>query len=366
MHILAAIVAISALIVAGIVFVSLPPPSERLTLTVYTDESFIKWGKYPKTIDSRAFGEFEERYNVNVSIQRLQTDAAGIITRLGAESANPVADAVIGIDNTLILEPGVTDLLTPYEPPNLNVVNESFIDYLDPDHYVTPYDFGLVTLIYNKTTMDPATYPQLNTLTFENLSDPTFAGALVTENPHLSSPGLAFLLTEIAVHEKLLNENWTQWWIDVNEYIDVESGWTEAWTTWTDDPTKHILNSYGTDGAFSAYTYGGEPDTGIAPIYHNGTHYAWMQVEGMGLVKNGPNPELAKLFIEYCLNETVQSLIATNNWMFPVRNHVTLDPVYVHALHPRDVSLLNELLPRSEIAANLDEWLDTFDEIRTP
>lgn len=355
-----------ALGVAGIVFVSLPPPAERPTLMVYTYDSFMVWGDDPDTIDSRAFGGFEERYDVNVSIQRLQTDAKGIITRLGVESSNPVADIVVGIDNILILEPGVTDLLTPFEPPNLNVVNQSFINALDPDHYITPFDFGLVTLIYNKTSMSPAMYPQLLNLTFQDLADPTFAGALVTENPHLSSPGLAFLLTEITVYEKLLLQNWTEWWIDVNEYIDVESGWSEAWEAWYYGLTKHILNSYGTDPAYSVYFYGGEPDTGIAPIYHDGEHYAWMQVEGMGLVKNGPNPELGRLFIEYCLNETVQSLIATNNWMFPVRSHVTLDPAFIHALHPSEVSLLNELLPRAEIAANLNQWLDKFDEIRTP
>jgi ABC-type thiamine transport system substrate-binding protein len=84
----------------------------------------------------------------------------------------------------------------------------------------------------------------------------------------------------------------------------------------------------------------------------------------MGLVKNGPNPELAELFIDYCLNETVQSLIATNQWMFPVRSGVVLDSAFEYALHPSDVSLLNELLTGPEIAANLTSWLDTYDEIR--
>ncbi len=362
----AAIAVLVTAIVGGIILIGFTPPSERPTLFVYTYDSFMVWGDEPGTIDSRAFDDFEERYNVNVSIQRLPTDAAGIITRLGAESANPVADVVVGIDNILILEPGVTDLLTPFEPPNLNMVNASIINALDPDHYLTPFDFGLVTLIYNKTSFSPVIYPQLNNLTFENLTDPVFANALVTENPHFSSPGLAFLLTEITVHEKLLGENWTQWWIDVNEYIDVETGWTDAWSAWYYDPTKHILNSYGTDPAYSVYFYGGEPDTGIAPIYHDGEYYAWMQVEGMGLVKNGPNPALGKLFIEYCLNETVQSLIATNNWMFPVRNQVTLHAAFNYALHPSEVSILNQLLPRTEIAANLNTWLDQFDEIRTP
>ncbi len=360
--IVAAVAAVVVIAIASIAIITYRPPSERPTLIVYTSDSFMQWGDDPDTIIERAFGPFEEQYDCSVTIERLQTDANGIVSRLGTEQTNPVADVVIGIDNILILQPGVTDLLTPYTPTNIGVVNSTFIDTLDPDYYLVPFDFGLVTLIYKNSSLE--LFPELNNLTFADLTNPALAGGLVTEDPHFSSPGLAFLLTEIAVHEKLLHVNWTDWWIDVNEYIDVQPGWSEAWSVWYDTPSMHIMNSYGTDGAYSVYNYGGEPETGIAPIYHDGDYFAWMQVEGMGLVRNGPNPDLAKLFIDYCLNETVQSLIGTNQWMFPVRTGVTLVPAFEYALHPRDVSLLNELLPRTEIAANLTTWLDTYDEIR--
>jgi thiamine transport system substrate-binding protein len=360
--VVAAVVVVAVIAVASIAIISFRPPSEKPTLIVYTYDSFMQWGDDADTIFERAFSSFEEQFNCNVTIVRLQTDANGIISRLGTEKSNPVADVVIGIDNILILQPGVTDLLSPYEPSNIDVVNSTFIDALDPDHYIVPFDFGLVTLIFKNSSLE--LFPQLNNLTFADLTAPDLAGGLVTQDPKFSSPGLAFLLTEIAVHEKLLHVNWTEWWIDVNEYIDVQPGWSEAWSVWYDSPSKHIMNSYGTDGAYSVYFYGGEPETGIAPIYHDGDHYAWMQIEGMGLVKNGPNPDLAKLFIDYCLNETVQSLIATNQWMFPIRNGVALDPAFEYALHPSEVSLLNELLPRTEISANLATWLDMYDEIR--
>jgi thiamine transport system substrate-binding protein len=362
--VLAAIAFVVVIVVASIAIISSPPPTERPTLIVYTYDSFMQWGDDPDTIFERAFGAFEEQFDCNVTIERLQTDANGIISRLGTEQSNPVADVIIGIDNILILQPGVTDLLAPYIPSTIDVVNSTFVQALDPDYYIVPFDFGLVTLIYKNSSIE--LFPELSNLTFADLSDPALAGGLVTQNPQFSSPGLAFLLTEIAVHEKLLLANWTDWWVDVNEYIDVQPGWSEAWSVWYDSPSKHVMNSYGTDGSYSVYFYGGEPETGIAPIYHDGEYYAWMQVEGMGLVKNGPNPELAKLFIDYCLNETVQSLIATNQWMFPVRSGVSLHPAFEYALHPSEVSLLNELLTRTEIASNLSTWLAQFAEIRTP
>jgi thiamine transport system substrate-binding protein len=90
-----------------------------------------------------------------------------------------------------------------------------------------------------------------------------------------------------------------------------------------------------------------------------------MQVEGIGLVKNSPNPNLAKLFIEYCLSPAVQSYISLNQWMFPANTDVELDPVFDYALHPDDVSLLNDLLLGPEIKANKTSWLNQWDIIRT-
>ncbi len=363
---LTAITVLVIVSVASIAIFNWPRPSDGQTiLRIYTYDSFMLWGDYPDTIDNRTFNAFEEQYDVDVQIIRLSTDANGIVSKLVAESANPIADVVIGIDNILILQEEARNVLTPYVPQNLTMIDSSLISALDSDHYVTPFDFGLVTIIYDTTEVNTTTLPELANLAFSDLANPSLAGALVTENPHFSSPGLAFLLSEIAVQEKLMGQDWTQWWIDVKGHIDVQPGWSEAWALWDTDSTKHMMVSYGTDPAYSAYWSGDAPSTAIAPIKHNNVAYAWMQVEGIGLVKNGPNPDLAKAFIDYCLSGAVQSNIALNQWMFPANNEVELHSVFDYAIHPDEVSLLNELLPPSEIAVNLTDWLDTWDSIMT-
>jgi thiamine transport system substrate-binding protein len=337
--------------------------TEPLTIKVYTYDSFLKWGPDYESIDELAFGPFEDRYNIEIEIVRLLTDASGIITRLSAESSNPIADVVIGIDNILILKENTKDVLETYSPSNLNQIDSTLIDLLDPEHYISPIDYGLVSLIYSQSSINTTSNPDIANMTLSTLAD--YSDALVTENPHLSSPGLAFLLTEIAMSEKLLNQDWKDWWIDVNANVSVVSGWTEAWNVWYESPTRHFLNSYGTDPAYSAYFYGSPPDTAVAPLHHNGTDYAWMQVEGIGLVKDGPNPDIAKLFIDYCLSEEFQDFIGINQWMFPANPSVEMDPAFQYALQLEDVSLLNDLLARSEIESNLDLWLEQWDIIRT-
>jgi thiamine transport system substrate-binding protein len=296
----------------------------------------------------------------------LEGDANFIVSRLNAEAANPVADVVIGIDNILILQETARNVLEPYLSSNLGLINETLANLLDPDHYLTPFDFGLVTLIYSMNTINTTTHPQLANLTFTDLASTELASALVTEDPHLSSPGLSFLLSQIAVYDKILHEDWTTWWAAVKNNIDVEEGWTQAWSAWSSDPSKHLLVSYGTDPAYSANELGTSPDTALAPFYYNGNHWAWMQVEGVGLVKNGPNPSLGKAFIDYCLNVSVQQEVALNQWMFPVRSGITLPSVFEYAIHPDEMNLLNTLLNSTEITSNLQNWLLQYDTVMTP
>jgi len=339
----------------------------RPRFVVYTYSSFLDWGdEGADVVLERAFAPFEEKYGIDVEIILLEVDANGIISKLVAEAANPVADVVIGIDNILILQEAAKSVLEPYTSPSLSLINETFVELLDQDHYLTPFDFGLVTLIYSMNTINTTTHPQLGNLTFADLAEVELASALVTENPHFSSPGLSFLLSQIAVYEKLLSQDWTNWWEDVKDDIDVQEGWSEAWSVWSSDPNKHLLVSYGTDPAYSANYLGTAPDTAVAPFYYNEQYWAWMQVEGVGLVKNGPNPELGRAFIDYCLNATVQTEIPLNQWMFPVRTNLTLPSAYQYAIHPDEVSVLNQLLSSTEISENLSDWLTLWDTTRTP
>jgi thiamine transport system substrate-binding protein len=361
--ILAVVAVIAILIVATYGVLTFWKPK----FVVYTYSSFMDWGdEGAEVVLGRAFAPFEDKYGIDIDFVILEGDANFIVSRLNAEAANPVADVVIGIDNILILQESARNVLEPYESTNLALLNETLVNALDPDHYLTPFDFGLVTLIYSMNTINTTTNPELDNLTLADLATPELASALVTEDPHLSSPGLSFLLSQIAIYQEILGEDWTEWWEAVEGNIDVEEGWSEAWSVWTSDPTKHLLVSYGTDPAYSANYLGTAPDTAIAPFYYEGQHWAWMQVEGAGLVKNGPNPELGKAFIDYCLNATVQTEIPLNQWMFPVRTDITLPSVFDYAIHPDDVSILNTLLNSTEIASNLQSWLDQYDTVMTP
>jgi ABC-type thiamine transport system substrate-binding protein len=135
-------------------------------LLVYTYDSFLAWGDRPETIDDEVFGPFMRQHGVDVQIVRLQTDANGVVSRLVAEAQRPVADVVIGIDNILILQGPARDVTEPYAPSNLNLVNDSFVNALDPEHHIVPFDYGLVTMVYSQSEINQTTHPELANLTF--------------------------------------------------------------------------------------------------------------------------------------------------------------------------------------------------------
>ncbi len=352
-----AIIIIAIIGVAALTILTWPRPR----VIIYTYESFMLWGDSPETIDETVFGPFERQYGVDIEIVRLPTDANGIVTRLLAESASPIADVVIGIDNILILQEQAKSVLEPYNSTNLDLVSSELVDALSPERYLTPFEYGLVTLIYSLRDMNVTTHPVLANLTLDALA--SIADLVVTEDPRFSSPGLAFLLSEIAMSEKLIESDWKTWWNSVKGHIKVQEGWSEAWSLWDSDPTIHMMVSYGTDPAYSSYYSGTTPHIAAAPLRYNNIDYAWIQIEGMGLVRGGPNPQIGRLFIDYCLTAAVQAHIPLNQWMLPVNSNVEIHSVFDYALSIDEVTALNTLLTPAEIAANLTRWLDEWEEL---
>jgi ABC-type sulfate transport system permease component len=96
---------------------------------------------------------------------------------------------------------------------------------LDPEHRVTPIDFGDVCLNYDKEALADTAPPG----SLADLADPAYAGLTVVENPATSSPGLAFLLATIAEYGE---DGWQDYWRSlVDNGVKVVSDWDTAYYT---------------------------------------------------------------------------------------------------------------------------------------
>ncbi len=140
--------------------------------------------------------------------------------------------------------------------------------------------------------------------------------------------------------------------------VYVASGWSEAFTrVFYEETDDHLMVSYGSDLAYNAF-FGYESNANVSLIYEQDVAYSWFQVEGLGLIDGAQNENTAKQFIDWFLDDTVQSYIDTTNWMFPANQEVALDPVFEsYAVHPGSITLVNELFTQQEVEENLTKWL---------
>jgi len=359
-----AIIAFALVAVLGVSsFIIYTSSFRKPSLVIYTYESLLEWGDDPEAVRNFVFGEFERRYGIEIDVRRFE-DARSALLKLIEEKENPVADLIIGIDDILAIEAIKEGVLEPYVPSNISLIRSELVEALDPTYHVVPYDFGLIAFVYDTEYVNESSYPEINELKFTTFEDnSSYSKTLIVESPLTSSTGLSFLLWEIAIYEKVLGRDWREWWYSVKDHIDVESSWGDAYYAFlTPSEGRHIVVSYGTDGAYSMYFYNSTRYRATV-AYDNGSAIAWLQIEGIGIVKNCPHPGYAKLFVEWFLSNEVQRYFALNNWMYPASSEIDLPEVYQYAINPENVLIANLLISKDEISENLSTWLEEWQTI---
>lgn len=332
-------------------------------ITIYTYNSLVAYGENSTKADEEIFGTFTDLTGITVEVQRLG-DAYDALTRAMTEKNNPIADIIIGVDNSMVFQAIEADIFEQYTSKSIGNISSDLISALDPENYITPYDYGLIVPLY-KNDADFGDY-SMDNLYLDNLTDPSLVERFVTQDPTLSSTGLGFLLAEYAISEKILNNSWQDWWKEVKDDIDIKPSWDAAFSAFSSDAANiDIMISYSTDLAYSAY-FDYEIDTGIALLKDGDQSNAWLQIEGIGLVKNAPNSEGAKAFIDYFLDNHSQSWIPTNNWMLPANDNANLHPVFEeYAVNHSQVNILNNLFTREELKILMSTILEEWETIMT-
>ncbi len=308
-------------------------------LTIYAYDSFVsEWGPGPKVIPV-----FEKKYGIKVTIQSAG-DAGQVLQRAIMEKDKPAADILIGIDNNLLSKALEQDIFTAYKPGNIKTVPKELV--FDPMYRVIPFDYGFFSIIYDSEKIsDP---PE----SLEDLLDKKYSKSLILMDPRTSSPGLGFLLWTIAVYG---DESKTFWERLKPSILTITDGWDSGYGLFTSGEAPMVL-SYTTSPAYHVEYENTKRYR--AAVFTDG-HY--MQIEGMGIVKNAPHRKAAEKFIEFALSEEFQAAIPLTNWMYPVSEAVKLPESFDYAPIPNK----KLLLPADEVAAKMDSWLTEWTDAVT-
>lgn len=289
-------------------------------LRVMTHSSF--------SLPKERLAEFEKISGVKLAIIK-GGDAGEMLNKLILTRANPVADVVFGIDNTLIGKANAAGVL---EASSSRVGNSVAAAKLPG---AVAIDYGYVTLNIDKAWFAKSKLPLPTSL--DELTRPAYKDLLVVQNPATSSTGLAFLLATIAGKGE---DGAFKWWQQLRDNgLKVSKGWSEAYYTdfSRNGGTRPLVVSYATSPAAEVfYSKDKLSESPTANLLLAGG--VFMQVEGAAKIKGGKQPQAAQQFIDFLRSDGVQKDLQTKMWMYPAVEGVALEPVFRHAPKPASFS----------------------------
>ncbi|MDX2140311.1 MAG: thiamine ABC transporter substrate-binding protein [Chloroflexota bacterium] len=324
---------------------------DRPALTVIAHDSF----NYTQSV----MDAFTEDTGTPVETIRLG-DTGLLVNQSILNRDNPLGDVIFGVDNTFLGRALANDLFIPYESPALETVDDTFI--VDDEHRVTPIDYGDVCLNYAVSYFEDNNLAVPETL--EQLTQPNYRGLLVVQNPATSSPGLAFLLTTIAVFGEDGDYTWVDYWRDlVANDVLISDDWTDAYYNQFSGSlgsigTRPLVVSYASSPPAEVFFAEPQPETApTAAITAEDT--CFRQIEFAGILRGTEMETEAQQFIDFLLSRAFQEDMPLNMFVFPVNSEAELPEVFVeHAAIPENPIVF----PPDAIEDGREEWLRTWTE----
>jgi thiamine transport system substrate-binding protein len=322
-------------------------PSGDVALTLVSHDSFAG------AVTDETFGPFTEETGIEVEVFPAG-DAGSLVNQAILTQDDPIGDVLFGVDDTFLSRALSEELFSPHESPLLEEVPDDL--ELDPEHRVTPVDFGDVCLNYDKAAFESAPPPA----GLDDLTDPEYADLTVVESPATSSPGMAFLLATIA---EFGEDGWQAYWRDlVDNGVKVVPDWDTAYyaefTRYGGD--RPIVVSYASSPP-AEVIFAEEPlEAAPTAVVEDG---CYRQIEFAGVLEGSEHPDEAGMLIDYMLSPEFQSQIPLSWFVFPANETVDLPPEFAdHTVIPTDPAEI----PSDDIEANRERWIEEWNEIVLP
>lgn len=319
-------------------------PKTPAALTVMTHDSFA--------VSEEVIKAFEDAHQTKVVFLQ-GGDTGSALNKAILSKDAPLADLFFGVDNTFLSRALDEDIFEPYESPALKNIPAEF--QLDDTRRALPIDYGDVCINYDKKYFAERNLAAPNS--FEDLTKPEYNGLLVTENPALSSPGLAFLLATRAY----FGEGYLDYWksLKANGLVivdDWETAYYSNFSASSGQGAQPLVVSYASSPA-AEVAFASEPldDSPTAAIV--APRMCFRQIEFAGILKNGKNRDLAEKFIDFMLSERFQEDMPLTMFVYPIDPTAKLPNVFTRyarsAPQPAAISF-------EEIAANRDAWIEAW------
>jgi thiamine transport system substrate-binding protein len=322
------------------------PASEQRTLVVASHSSF--------SVSEDVLKSFEEANNAAVRYLDLG-DAGEALNKVILSRDAPLADVFFGVDNTFLSRALNADVFEAYDSPMLESVPDEL--ELDAENRLLPVDVGYININADREwfAQEGIAFPQ----TLEDLTGPEYKSLLVVQNPATSSPGLAFLLATV---DAFGEDGYLDYWAALRENdVLVADGWSEAYydhfTVGSGGSgSRPLVVGYSTSPpADVLYAEDGRTEPGSINISPPGETFR--QIEFVGVLKGTEQPELARAFVDFVLDETFQNDLPLQMFVYPANENAVLPRLFVEfAEVPADPAGIEP----AEIERNREAWITAW------
>ena len=341
----------AVLLAAGVAACGGDEPSEPVTLTLVTYDSFPA----ADTSLNAALATFTEQTGIGVTLA-VAGDAGTMVSKAALTAGNPEGDVMWGVDNTLLSRALAAEVFDPYASKELAAIDPA-LTALVPGNEATPVDSGDVCLNYDiawfaERGLEP---PAM----LADLTDPAYRDLLVVQNPASSSPGLAFLLATVAAFGA---DGWQQYWADLRANgVEVVDSWTTAYyerfSGSSGKGPRPLVVSYATSPP-AEVLFADPPRTDAPTASIEAT--CFRQVEFAGVLRGTDHRDEARQLVDFLAGATFQAEVPLNLFVYPARTDVALPEVFTtygsRATNPFTVA-------PADIAANQQAWIDEWTAI---
>ncbi|MEO1205431.1 MAG: Fe(3+) ABC transporter substrate-binding protein [Pseudomonadota bacterium] len=259
--------------------------------------------------DEKLYTDFETA--TGIKINRIEDKASALMKRIKAEGANSPADVLLTVDVGRLWKADEDGMFQPVASETLTTaIPENF---RHPDGHWYGFSSRARVIFYNKATVKEP--PQ----TYQDLADPKYKGLVCTR----SSSNIYMLSLMSAMIEHLGEDGAKAWAKGVyeNRARDPQGGDTDQLRAVASGECGiAIANTYYFARALRKDVRGltGKTD-GIGVVFPNQDSFgAHVNISGAGVLKNAPNAENAKAFLEYLASPSAQAYLAAGNDEYPV------------------------------------------------
>ena len=273
----------------------------------------------------------------NINVEVIAAGTGELCQRVVAESANPQGDVLWGGGADTLA--AYTDYFAPYVCANDDVIDEAYKDANDLWIGESPLP---MVFIYNKTLIDEADVPT----TWEGLCDESLKGKIAYASPAKSGSAYTQLCTML-FSQPSIEDGWAlveKFIANLDGKIQDSSG----------NCHKLVASGEYTLGVTiekSAVLYNDNPDIGYVYPEKNSA-----VPDGVALIKNCPNEENAKLFIDFVTGLECQTA-QNGDWARrPVRSDLT--PVGLCELSELDLGDYDFAYAATEKESIVEKWND--------